>query len=86
MNIVYTMEQSPFASDLVQAMAGVAASIFQRPVDDLQWRLSAMPCASVACARVQGELVGFKIGYAHSQSRYYSWLCGDPDGSPAPKL
>jgi ribosomal protein S18 acetylase RimI-like enzyme len=48
----------------------------QEQADDLRWRLEAMPSVSVVCACVDDEIVGFKIGYAHSQSRYYSWLGG----------
>jgi riboflavin kinase, archaea type len=42
---------------------------------ELAWRLNEMPNASVQVAR-EGQLVGFKVGYAVARSRYHSWLGG----------
>jgi ribosomal protein S18 acetylase RimI-like enzyme len=45
-----------------------------------QWRLENMPNVSVFVTEVESRMVGFKIGYAESYDRYYSWLGGvDPD-------
>jgi predicted GNAT superfamily acetyltransferase len=35
-----------------------------------------MPDMTVQVARSIGIMVGFRIGYAASQTRYYSWLAG----------
>ena len=44
------------------------------------WRFKQMPSFTVFEARSEGTLVGFKIGYAHTRTRYYSWLGGvDPN-------
>jgi len=39
-----------------------------------------MPHVTVQVARSIGRMVGFKIGYAASQTRYYSWLAGVEPG------
>lgn len=44
--------------------------------DDVRWRLSHMPRCQAFCARVDTQLVGFKIGYATKSQHYYSWLGG----------
>jgi predicted GNAT superfamily acetyltransferase len=75
-NIECVVAPTPVTSELLREISSIADAIFDPSVEDLQWRLAAMPYVSVACARIEGELVGFKIGYAHSQSRYYSWLGG----------
>lgn len=43
---------------------------------DLEWRLARLPEPSLALARDTSGLLGFKIGYALSMRRYYSWLGG----------
>jgi GNAT superfamily N-acetyltransferase len=75
-NAEYTVEHQPIAPSLVEAIAILCKGVFELPAEDLPWRLEAMPRVSVACARIRNELIGFKVGYAHSQSRYYSWLGG----------
>ena len=40
-----------------------------------------MPNASAIIARSQTRLVGFKLGYAMTESKYYSWLGGVHVGS-----
>jgi len=43
------------------------------------WRFKHMPAFTVFEARPGANLVGFKIGYAYTRTRYYSWLGGvDP--------
>ncbi len=44
--------------------------------DDVRWRLLHMPRCQAFCARVDDQLVGFKIGYAIKSHHYYSWLGG----------
>ena len=76
MAIEYSVESQPVAPCTIEAIERLCLAIFERPTSDLLWRLEEMPRVSVGCARVGTELIGFKIGYAHSQFRYYSWLGG----------
>ena len=76
MPIEYKVELPPFDEALFQAVTTLSEAVFNQPVKDIGWRLENMPCPSVVCARVAGQLVGFKAGYAMSQSKYYSWLGG----------
>lgn len=47
--------------------------------DDARWRILHMPRCMAFCARVDEQLVGFKLGYATKMRHYYSWLGGvDP--------
>jgi GNAT superfamily N-acetyltransferase len=74
--IEYKVELPPFNEALFQNLASLSEAVFKEPVKDIVWRLENMPCPSVICARVSGELVGFKAGYAMTQTKYYSWLGG----------
>ncbi|MBX3628120.1 MAG: GNAT family N-acetyltransferase [Rhizobacter sp.] len=76
MAVEYTVERQPISPQTVEAIERLSHSLFDRPTPDLRWRLEKMPLVSVVCASVDKDLVAFKIGYAHSQSRYYSWLGG----------
>lgn len=71
-----TVQQPPFERNLVEALASLSVEVFGVAIDDLQWRLEKMPNVSVICARNEGRLIGFKAGYAMSQTKYYSWLGG----------
>ena len=70
------MLQAPFSRELVAELNALAALVFDEPGFDVSWRLSAMPVASVALARSGAALVGFKAGYAMTETKYYSWLGG----------
>jgi GNAT superfamily N-acetyltransferase len=74
--IEYKIELPPFDEALLLTLTGLSDAIFGQPIKDIGWRLENMPCPSVVCARAAGQLVGFKAGYAMSQSKYYSWLGG----------
>jgi ribosomal protein S18 acetylase RimI-like enzyme len=76
MPIEFSQEQHPVASLLVVELEALSESIFAVAVGDIGWRLENMPYASVFSARDDNKLVGFKAGYAMSQSKYYSWLGG----------
>jgi Acetyltransferase (GNAT) domain len=76
MSVQYTVEPPLLTAELIEAISQLCDVLFDRPVEDLNWRLQKMPAVSIACARICGRLVGFKLGYAHSQTRYYSWLGG----------
>jgi ribosomal protein S18 acetylase RimI-like enzyme len=43
--------------------------------DEVVWRLTNLPDPSVQVAS-EGQLVGFKLGYADGKGRYHSWLGG----------
>jgi ribosomal protein S18 acetylase RimI-like enzyme len=75
-SIEYTVELPPFGPALLRELSSLCDAVFSEPVKDLRWRLENMPCQTVVCARAPGRVVGFKAGYAMSESRYYSWLGG----------
>jgi hypothetical protein len=76
MSIEFAVKLAPFDRELVDALDALARSIFDEPRLDIEWRLSAMPDASATLACARQRIVGFKLGYAASESKYYSWLCG----------
>ena len=76
MTIAYSLHQAPFDPVLLDEVTRLARSVFKEPTLDLAWRLSVMPQATAVLARSQGRLVGFKLGYAMTESKYYSWLGG----------
>lgn len=76
MRIEFTLELPPFSPSLIAELGSLSEAVFLSPVTDIQWRLEKMPCASVFCARSGSQLIGFKAGYAMSQTKYYSWLGG----------
>lgn len=76
MPIEFIQELHPTDSRLVAELENLSEAVFSEPVQDIDWRLENMPCASVFSARYGNRLVGFKAGYAMSQTKYYSWLGG----------
>lgn len=70
----FELHQAPLAEQQIQAIADLCQRVFSDPVNDLAWRLARMPELTLASANAGEQLVGFKIGYAHSRTRYYSWL------------
>lgn len=75
--ITYTANESPFDPNFVGALHALTAETFgDIDEEDLAWRLSRMPDASVQAAYDGSTLIGFKFGYALTKSRYYSWLTG----------
>ena len=79
MTIAYSLHQAPFDASLIEEVTQLARAVFAEPTLALAWRLSAMPEATAVLARDGDRLVGFKLGYAMTESRYYSWLGGvDP--------
>lgn len=48
--------------------------------EGIKWRLTSMPDVTVFVASIDGNMVGFKAGYATAINKYYSWLGGvDPE-------
>ena len=76
MTIDYSFHQAPFDPQLLLEVTQLARSVFKEPTLDLEWRLTVMPQGTAVLAREDGRLVGFKLGYAMTESRYYSWLGG----------
>ena len=76
MTIVFSLHQAPFDPPLLGEVTRLARNVFNEPMLELEWRLSVMPHATAVLARDDGRLVGFKLGYAMAESRYYSWLGG----------
>ena len=76
MQVEFELKRPPIEPHIVQKLSVLCEVIFGEPIDGIAWRLSSMPDVSVICAYQAGELVGFKLGYAMTQTRYYSWLGG----------
>jgi len=67
MAVSYELIRGPFSGSLTDAIHGLAENVYGTGIDDGgAWRFENMP--------------GFKLGYAHTPTRYYSWLGGvDPE-------
>lgn len=71
------VKQAPFSTEFRERLSALIQVIFGRSdADELDWRLERMPDASVAVAHADDTLVGFKLGYAMTKTRYYTWLGG----------
>lgn len=69
--------RAPFSQSLVAEIHGLVEKVFGSGVDGGSgWRFRNMPDFTLIEARAGEQLVGFKIGYAHTPTRYYSWLGG----------
>ena len=81
MAVSYELIRAPFSETLISEVHGLAEKVFGSGIDDGgAWRFENMPDFTVIEARVGEQLVGFKLGYAHTPTRYYSWLGGvDPE-------
>lgn len=79
--------QRTFSDDFVLELRTLAVDIFgDMDTDELAWRLSAMPDASVHATRLEGRIVAFKFGYAIERKRYLSWLGGVSRGRRRQRL
>lgn len=78
MSIDYTLHTAPFDGALIERLERLAHAVFGEPIP-LSWRLASMPDVSVFVAARDEVPIGFKIGYAMTESKFYSWLGGvDP--------
>ena len=78
--IDYRVTSRPLGAGLAEELITLAQRVFG-PTDraDGTWRIENMPDLSCVEARADGVLIGFKLGYAVTARRYYSWLGGvDP--------
>lgn len=75
MLITYGSSVGIISDQLVGEIESLSASVFGGNGDsEGDWRFKHMPDFSLFEARAENRLVGFKIGYAHTKTRYYSWL------------
>jgi GNAT superfamily N-acetyltransferase len=72
--IDYDVVLPPYGSSFVDELYQLSSEVFgDVERDEIVWRLTAMPNACVHAAR-DGQLVGFKLGYAVGKNRFHSWL------------
>lgn len=72
-----TVQKPPFSAEFMEQLGELSRIVFTRTYpEDLEWRLTRLPEATVTVARAGDALVGFKVGYAVTKDRYYSWLGG----------
>ena len=77
MEISYESHIEASAPQLIEAITALAHQVFDTyKAEDGVWRMTHMPNVSAFTAHADGGMVGFKVGYAHTSSRYYSWLGG----------
>ncbi len=77
MTIAFDVLDGPFDGATIEALWPLASAVFQS--DDreyFEWPLLHMRDLSIQRARDGDTPVGFKIGYAETSKRYYSWLGG----------
>lgn len=75
MHINYGSSFGVVPDQIVDEIKSLALSAFGGSGDsEGNWRFRHMPDFSLFEARTANQLVGFKIGYAHTKTRYYSWL------------
>jgi GNAT superfamily N-acetyltransferase len=72
--IDYDAVLAPYGHSFVDELHQLADEVFGNiEREEIVWRLKQMPNACVHTAR-DGQLVGFKLGYAVAKDRYHSWL------------
>jgi predicted GNAT superfamily acetyltransferase len=77
MTVEITLVQPPFEARLLQSLLDLSAGVFgQSNPAYVTWRIANMPDVSLFGATEAGALIGFKLGYAMTQEKYYSWLGG----------
>jgi predicted GNAT superfamily acetyltransferase len=78
--ISYRLDLPPFSTRVFDELQALNAEVFDSVAPQyVSWRMSNMPDVSAFLALSADRIVGFKVGYAKSQRKYYSWLGGvDP--------
>jgi len=75
MTVSYSIARAPLKEPLLIEVTGLMQKIFgSYGEQEGSWRFVHMPDATLCQARLNAQLIGFKAGYAHTRSRYYSWL------------
>ena len=76
-SIAYRMDLPPFDASVVDELESLNSGVFESVAPRyVSWRMSSMPDVSAFLAIADDKIVGFKVGYAMSQRKYYSWLGG----------
>jgi ribosomal protein S18 acetylase RimI-like enzyme len=80
LEIAYRLTLKPLSAELAEELVALSTRVFgSGDRTDGAWRFEHMPDLSCFEARAREALVGFKLGYAVTSRRYYSWLGGvDP--------
>lgn len=77
MDIEVRLQLPPYQTEFVDKLTALSEIIFGAVAPDyIDWRLHNMPKSSVFVSEKDREFVAFKIGYAMSKNKYYSWLGG----------
>ena len=76
-DINFCLQLPPYSAEFVQELVALNNLIFG-DIDPnyVRWRLDNMPHTSTFYAESASELTAYKIGYAMTQTKYYSWLGG----------
>jgi predicted GNAT superfamily acetyltransferase len=77
MDIEFSLKLAPFDAEFVDALTQLSRSAFgQTEREYVEWRLTHMPVVTAFVALSGDRIVAFKVGYATSRTKYYSWLGG----------
>lgn len=76
-DINFRLQLPPYSAEFVEELVALNNLIF-RDIDPnyVRWRLDNMPHTSTFYAESASGLTAYKIGYAMTQTKYYSWLGG----------
>jgi len=76
-DINFRLQLPPYSAEFVEELVALNNLIFG-DIDPnyVRWRLDNMPHTSTFYAESASELTAYKIGYAMTQTKYYSWLGG----------
>jgi GNAT superfamily N-acetyltransferase len=78
--IEYRTLLPPYAPEFLEQIHVLGLELFGKlDRDEVAWRLTHMPDASVNVAS-DAQVIGFKMGYANATDRYHSWLGGVHEG------
>lgn len=81
MKTQYDLSLAPLRQEQIDTLLVLTAAVFDEvELGAVIWRLQNMPSLSAFTASVHGQPVAFKIGYAVTSNRYYSWLGGVASG------
>lgn len=76
-DINFRLQLPPYSAEFVEELVALNNLIFgDIDPDYVRWRLHNMPHTSTFYAESASELTAYKIGYAMTQTKYYSWLGG----------
>lgn len=76
-DINFCLQLPPYSAEFVEELVALNNLIFgDIDPDYVHWRLHNMPHTSTFYAESASGLAAYKIGYAMTQTKYYSWLGG----------